>query len=85
MKAISLQLDDVVDAELESLCAAQGRAKSEVVSEIVRRYVQTARLRRSLGDPTLTRLYEELASEDAALAEENRRAPDQFWFSKPIR
>jgi len=71
MKAISLKLDDDVDAELEALCAAEGRDKSDVVTEAVRKYVETARLRRALADPVLTRLYEELADEDSALAEED--------------
>ncbi|HMH53203.1 MAG TPA: ribbon-helix-helix protein, CopG family [Candidatus Acidoferrum sp.] len=71
MKAISLKLDDDVDAELEALCAAEGRDKSDVVTEAVRKYVETARLRRALEDPALTRLYEELAGEDSALAEED--------------
>ncbi len=71
MKAISLKLDDDVDAELEALCAAEGRDKGDVVTEVVRQYVETVRLRRALEDPALTRLYEELAGDDAALAEEN--------------
>ena len=71
MKAISLKLDDDVDAELEALCAAEGRDKGDVVTEVVRKYVETVRLRRALEDPALTRLYEELAGDDAALAEEN--------------
>ena len=71
MKAISLKLDDDVDAELEALCAAEGRDKSDVVTEVVRKYVETVRLRRALEDPALTRLYEELADDDAALADEN--------------
>jgi metal-responsive CopG/Arc/MetJ family transcriptional regulator len=71
MKAISLKLDDDVDAELEALCAAEGRDKSDVVTEAVRKYVETARLRRALEDPVLTQLYEELAGEDSALAEED--------------
>jgi predicted transcriptional regulator len=71
MKAISLKLDDDVDAELEALCVAEGRDKSDVVTEAVRKYVETARLRRALEDPALIRLYEELAGEDRALAEED--------------
>ncbi len=71
MKAISLKLDDDVDAELEALCAAEGRDMGDVVTEVVRKYVETVRLRRALEDPALTRLYEELAGDDAALAEEN--------------
>ncbi len=71
MKAISPKLDDDLDAELEALCAAEGRDKGDVVTEVVRKYVETVRLRRALEDPALTRLYEELAGDDAALAEEN--------------
>jgi hypothetical protein len=70
MRVISLELDDNVDAALEALCAAQGRNKSDVVSEVVRGYVETARLRCVLEDPALAQLYEELAGEDTALAEE---------------
>ena len=62
MKAISLKLDDDVDAELEALCVAEGRDKGDVVTEVVRKYVETARLRRALQDPTLTRLYGAIAT-----------------------
>ena len=71
MKAISLKLDADVNAELEALCAAEGRDKGDVVSEVVRRYIETVRLRRALEDPALLRLYRELTDEDIALAEEN--------------
>ena len=71
MKAISLNLDDDVNAELEAFCAAEGRDKADVVSEVVRKHVETMRLRRTLKDPALSRLYRELADEDCALAEEN--------------
>ena len=70
MKAISLKLDDDVDADLDELCVAEGRDKSEVVTDAVRKYVEAARLRRALEDPALTRLYAELADEDTALAED---------------
>lgn len=70
MRIISLRLDDDVDAALEALCAAEGRDKCDVVTEVVRKYVETARLRRALKDHALTRLYEELAGEDVTLAEE---------------
>src|SRR5438876_3621949 len=71
VKAISLKLDDAVDAELEKLCAAVGRDKGDVVTEVVRQYVETARLRHALEDPALSRLYRELAEQDTALAEES--------------
>jgi predicted transcriptional regulator len=66
-----LKLDDDVNAELEALCAAEGRDKDDVVGEVVRKYVETVRLRRALEDPALSELYQELADEDSALAEEN--------------
>ena len=71
MKAISVKLDDDVNAELEAFCAAEGRDKADVVSEVVRKHVETVRSRRALEDPALSRLYRELADEDNALAEEN--------------
>jgi len=70
VKAISLKLDDDVDADLDELCVTEGRDKSEVVTDAVRKYVEAARLRRALEDPALTPLYAELADEDTALAEE---------------
>lgn len=36
----------------------------------MRKYVETVRLRRALEDPALSELYQELADEDSALAEE---------------
>jgi hypothetical protein len=67
---ISLRLEDDVDAALEAMCMEQGRDKADVVSEVVRRYVETARLQRALDDPALAGLYRELATDDVALAEE---------------
>jgi predicted DNA-binding protein len=70
MKTISLRIDDEVDAALAALCAEQGRNEAEVVADVLRRYVETERLKRMLEDPALAQLYEELAAEDRALAEE---------------
>ena len=70
MKTISLRIDDEVDAALAALCAEQGRNETEVVADVLRRYVETERLKRMLEDPALAQLYEELAAEDRALAEE---------------
>jgi hypothetical protein len=70
MKTISLSLDDDVNAALAALCAEQGRDEPEVVAEVVRRYVETERLKKSLQDPELARLYEDLVAEDKTLAEE---------------
>ena len=70
MKTISLKLDEELDAALEVLCAAQGRNKADLVRQIVCRYVETERLKRTLQDPTLVDLYRELAAEDVAQAEE---------------
>jgi hypothetical protein len=70
MKTIWLDLDDEVDAALEAVCAERGRDKADVVREVVRKYVEVERLKRSLQDPLLAELYEQLAAEDVALAEE---------------
>lgn len=70
MKTLSLRLDDELDAALEAVCAEQGRDKAEVVTEVVRKYVETERLKRTLQDPSLAELYQQLAGEDVALAEE---------------
>jgi hypothetical protein len=59
-----------VDAALAALRAEQGRNEPEVVADVLRRYVETERLKRMLQDPALAQLYEELAAEDKALAEE---------------
>lgn len=70
MKTMALRLDDELDAALEAVCREQGRNKDEVVGEVVRRYVETERLKRTLQDPALAALYQQLAAEDLALAEE---------------
>ena len=70
MKTISLRLDEELDAALEALCAAQGREKGDLVRQIVCRYMETERLKRTLQDPTLVDAYQELAAEDVARAEE---------------
>ncbi len=57
MKVIALSLDEEVDAALEALCTAQGRDKIELVREVVYRYVEAERLRRTLQDPALADLY----------------------------
>ena len=40
-----------------------------MAADILRKYTQAERLRRSLQDPALIALYEELVVEDVALAE----------------
>lgn len=70
MKTISLKLDEELDAALEALCAAQGREKGDLVRQIVCRYVETERLKHALQDPALVDLYQQLAAEDVAQAEE---------------
>lgn len=69
MKTLPVVLDDDVDAGLEDVSLRQGRAKIDMAAEILRKYVQTERLRQSLQDPALTALYRELAAEDVELAE----------------
>lgn len=70
MKTLSLRLDDELDAALEAVCKEQGRDKADVVTDIVRKYVETEHLKRALQDHALAELYQQLAAEDVALAEE---------------
>jgi hypothetical protein len=67
---LSLDLDDSLNADLDLLSAGQGRPKADVVKDILRQYVETERLKRALQDPALAQLYQQLAAEDTALAEE---------------
>ncbi len=70
MKTLVLSLDDDLDEALEELGAEQGRTKDQVVVDLLRRCVETERLKRTLHDPNLSALYADLADEDVALAEE---------------
>jgi predicted transcriptional regulator len=70
MKTFPLRLDDELDAALEAVCKGLGRDKADVVTDIVRKYVETERVKHALRDPALVALYEQLAAEDVALAEE---------------
>lgn len=69
MKTLPVVLEDDVDAALEDVSARQGRAKMDMAAEILRKYVQTERLRQSLQDTALIALYQELAAEDVEMAE----------------
>jgi predicted transcriptional regulator len=70
MKTLSLRVDDDLNAALEAVCTEQRRSKADVARDALRAYLQTQRLRRALQEPGLAGLYEELAAEDATLAEE---------------
>ncbi|MBI3795994.1 MAG: hypothetical protein HY268_03370 [Deltaproteobacteria bacterium] len=70
METLSLFLDDELNLALEAVCVKQGRDKTEVVTELVRKYVDTERLKQALQDPALAQLYQQLEAEDTALAEE---------------
>ena len=69
MKTLPVMLEDDVDAALEDASMRHGRPKMDMAADILRKYVQTERLRQSLQDPALIALYQELAAEDVALAE----------------
>jgi predicted DNA-binding protein len=70
MKTLPIRLEDELDAALEAVCQEQGRTKAELIAEIVRKYLEAEKLRDALADPALVALYEELAPEDIALAEQ---------------
>ena len=70
MKSLSVVVDDQLDAALDAVSVGKGRAKSDIITQVLRQYVQTERLRQSLQDPALITLYQELAEEDVQLAEE---------------
>ena len=70
MKTISFNLEDDLDSALAELCTAQGREKSQLLGDLLRRYVESEKLKRTLLNPELVQLYQELAPEDVELAEE---------------
>ena len=70
MKTISLSVDDEMDAALAAICAEGGRSKTELVTDVLRKYLESERLKRMLQDPAVAELYQQLAVEDLALAEE---------------
>jgi len=70
MKTLPIKLDDELDAALEAVCAERGLTKHQLAADLLRRYVEAEQLKRTLQDPDLVALYQELASEDVALAEE---------------
>ena len=78
MKTISLNLDDELDSTLEMISSEQGRNKAEVVVDVVRKYLETEKLKRSLQDPKLIELYQQLIFEDRELAEEGLEEYDNL-------
>lgn len=69
MKTLPVKIDDELDAALEIACAEHGLKKADLVIDIIRKFLETERLKRALQDPTLIALYQELADEDVSLAE----------------
>jgi hypothetical protein len=70
MKTLPLDLDDALDAALDAVSLEQGRGKADLVLDLVRKYVEAEQLKRTLQDPALIALYDQLAVEDIALAEQ---------------
>lgn len=66
---VTLAIDEALDTELELVSTRKGRSKSDVVAEVLRRYVQTEQRRQQPLDPALIALYSQFADEDVALAE----------------
>jgi len=67
----TLTLDDELDAALDAASSDQGRNKTDLIADVLRKYVEKERLKRDLNASTLAALYnKELADEDMLLAEE---------------
>lgn len=66
---VTLTIDEALDAELERVSLRKGRAKADVVADVLRQYVQAEQRRQDPLDPALIALYSQLADEDVALAE----------------
>ncbi len=67
---VTLTIDETLNEQLELVSNRKGRAKSEVVVEVLLHYVQAEQLKHQLQEPALIALYKQLADEDVALAEE---------------
>ncbi len=70
MKTLPIVLEDDVDDALEAVSSGLGRLKIDLAADVLSKYVRAERLRQSLQNPFLVALYQELAMEDVALAEE---------------
>ena len=68
MTTLHLKLDDDLNAALDQVCAGQGRDKESLATQLLRQYVNMEQLRRTLLDPDLAELYQELQEEDQELA-----------------
>ena len=66
---VTLSIDETLNAQLELVSTRKGRAKSDVVAEVLRQYVPTEQRRQQLQAPALIALYQQLADEEVALAE----------------
>ena len=68
MTTLHLKLDDDLNAALDQVCAGQGRDKESLATQLLRQYVNMEQLKRTLQDPDLAELYQELQGEDQELA-----------------
>ena len=69
-KMVTIVLDDELDTALEEICLEQGCTKGDLIGELLRKFVEDARLRLDLNSRELAELYQALANEDVVLAEE---------------
>ncbi len=68
MTTLYLKLDDELSAALDQVCAGQDRDKESLATQLLRQYVNMEQLKRTLLDPNLAELYQELQEEDQDLA-----------------
>jgi len=70
MKAVTIHIEEELFNTLEEICDWKGQNESQVFIDALRKYVEAERLKRSLEETALIKLYEELAAEDIELAEQ---------------
>lgn len=70
MRTLPLVLDDDLATSLQTISAGQGRAETDLVLDMLRRYVRAEQLRQALQDPALIALYQGMGDEDVRMAEE---------------
>jgi hypothetical protein len=70
VKVLPVSLDDELASVLAAVSAARGLDETTLASDVLRKFLKAEQLKRTLDDPALAALYEQLAAEDLALAEE---------------
>lgn len=74
MAAITIELDDALNADLDAICAEQGKDKACVIAKLIEKHVAVEQIHKRMSDPAVWELYRKLEAEGALDVDPNEYA-----------